>query len=323
MSKTPPSKIPPSKIPPSKTPPSKIAPSKTSPSKTPAPKIPWSKAVWPTAAAVAAALVLPGGAAFAAGSSKANAGSTSVGSGNQALLSLNLPADICGLAVAVLGSAEGSCQGGAVVQGASLSGGTSRTSTGAKRAKSVGADSVASGNKVSVPVNAPVNVCGVSIAILGSAQSGCQGGSAVIVKQTGPTGSGKPGGPGSPGWPGGPGGPGGPGWPGNPGGPSGLGGGHHGGHKGHKHHKRHEKHHTTTSTSHHGGTTTVTTQTKTPTSTPASPKTPGSTAVLSSSVLPTTGANLAGMVAVGLACLGLGTGVVVAGRRRRPAADES
>jgi LPXTG-motif cell wall-anchored protein len=278
---------------------------KTSPSKTPS-KTPWSKAVWPTAvagtAAVAAAFVLPGGAAFAA-SRSADVANTSVGSGNQALLSLNLPADICGLAIAVLGSAESSCEGGAMVQGVN-GGGTN--------GKNTDDTSVASGNKVSVPVNAPVTLCGVAIAILGPAQSGCQGGSNVIVKQAG--------------------GPGGPGWPGNPGGPSGPtepGGGHHGSsrhdrhdrhdrdHSHHAHHKRHEKHHTSTSTN--GGTTVI----RVTADPPEKSRPPALTAVLTSTLLPTTGANLAGMVAVGLACLGLGTGVVVAGRRRRSVPDET
>jgi hypothetical protein len=268
-------------------------------------KAPRSKKAWPVAAAgtaaVAAALILPSGAAFAATDPSGN---TSVGSGNQGLLSLNLPVDICGLAVAVLGTAESGCQGGAVAQGAQVSGGSgaSTNGTGANNT------SVASGNKVSVPVSAPVNVCGVSLAILGSAQSGCQGGSSVIVKPAPGGGSGKPGKPGKPGWPGNPGGPSGPTSP------------------GHHHHKHHHKHHkkshtttttttTTTSTSQQGGKsgTTSTTTTKTPTV----------TGVLASSVLPTTGANLAGLLAAALAFLGIGAGVVVTERRHRPARDDA
>jgi hypothetical protein len=283
-------------------------------SKTPRAKTAWAAGT----AAVAAALVLPGGAAFAAtDSSGHNAGNTSVGSGNQVGLSLNLPVDICGLAVAILGTAESGCQGGAVAQGARVNGGTSAGTSGTN----TGNTSVASGNKVSVPVNAPVNVCGVSIAVLGSAQSGCQGGSTVVVKPVGPvkprrpgTPPGTPGAP--PGWPGNPGGPwpGNPTWPGGPGWPSGPtspGGG--STHHRHHHHKRHEKHHTTTP---HQSTTTVTSSSTT------TPKPPASTTVLTSSVLPTTGANIAGLLAGALACLGIGAGVVVAERRHRTAPDE-
>jgi LPXTG-motif cell wall-anchored protein len=65
------------------------------------------------------------------------------------------------------------------------------------------------------------------------------------------------------------------------------------------------------------------TTTSTTTTGKATGKEPGSTAVLASGVLPTTGANVAGLLAGGLACLGLGGGVVVAGRRRRTAKDEN
>jgi len=37
--------------------------------------------------------------------------------------------------------------------------------------------------------------------------------------------------------------------------------------------------------------------------------------VLTSSLLPTTGANIAGLLAAALACLGLGAGMVIAQRR--------
>jgi LPXTG-motif cell wall-anchored protein len=59
------------------------------------------------------------------------------------------------------------------------------------------------------------------------------------------------------------------------------------------------------------------------TSKPTTPKPPASTAVLTSSLLPTTGANIAGLLVAALACLGLGGGVVVAGRRHRTTEDES
>jgi LPXTG-motif cell wall-anchored protein len=247
-------------------------------------------------------LVLPSGSAYAAAGSNSN--NKSVGSGNQVLLSLDIPADICGLAVAILGTAESGCQGGAGVQGAAIGG----SGTGAG-GTNTGNTSVASGNKVSVPVRAPISVCGVSIAILGSARSGCQGGTGVVVKPVTPSGPGAPGSPGTPGtpgWPGTPGSPGTPGWPGNPGGPSGpTWPGHH--HKHHQHHKCGETHHTTTS---HHGSTTVTSASST------TPKAPTATGVLASSVLPTTGANLAGLLAAALAFLGLGAGVIFVGRRR-------
>ena len=74
----------------------------------------WSAAAG--GAAVSAALALPGSVAYAnTNPPPLNAGDTSVAYGNQAQLSLNLPVDVCGLAIALLGSADAGCQGGATV----------------------------------------------------------------------------------------------------------------------------------------------------------------------------------------------------------------
>lgn len=40
---------------------------------------------------------------------------------------------------------------------------------------------IASGNNVQIPVSAPVNVCGVAVAILGFSDAGCQGGAASAI----------------------------------------------------------------------------------------------------------------------------------------------
>ncbi len=42
-----------------------------------------------------------------------------------------------------------------------------------------GHNDVLSGNTVSVPITAPINVCGNSVAALGQAVSGCKGGAGV------------------------------------------------------------------------------------------------------------------------------------------------
>jgi len=39
---------------------------------------------------------------------------------------------------------------------------------------------VGSGNTISLPINLPINICGVSIAILGGASSGYEGGATVV-----------------------------------------------------------------------------------------------------------------------------------------------
>ncbi len=43
-----------------------------------------------------------------------------------------------------------------------------------------GRTSILSGNKVGLPISAPINVCGVSIAILGFGDAGRQGGAGVF-----------------------------------------------------------------------------------------------------------------------------------------------
>jgi len=40
--------------------------------------------------------------------------------------------------------------------------------------------SLASGNDIQIPVNVPVNVCGVAVSLLGFSNAGCEGGAAVI-----------------------------------------------------------------------------------------------------------------------------------------------
>jgi hypothetical protein len=263
-----------------------------------------NKALFPMAVAstavAAAALAVPAGSAYAATSSPppaANQGNTSVGSGNQALISLNLPADICGLAVAVIGTAQSGCEGGAVAQTAPTGTGGSPSSPGS------GNISVGSGNKVSVPVTAPVDVCGVSVALLGNAKSGCQGGATV----TGAPPTHTP-------WP-----PSGPPVPApKPPTPP----------KHHWHHRWHHKHHVCTTGgggakgnggSHSGTSHTGTTQkSATLTSTGQADQTDQALGSL-----PTTGVNLAGILAGALGLLGTGAGILVAAARRRRASQAS
>ena len=76
--------------------------------------------MWPMAAAsaavVTAALALSGGLAYASTSPPpANIGNTSVASGNQVLVPMSLPLNMCGVSIAALGSARSGCTGGSVV----------------------------------------------------------------------------------------------------------------------------------------------------------------------------------------------------------------
>jgi len=136
------------------------------------------KARWISAAigtaVLTAGFVLPASAAFADGpSDNGNAGVLSLLSGNDVNAPVSAPIDVCGVAVALLGGANAGCEGGAAsntVIGDGASGGSHNGNAGIA--------AVGSGNTVNAPVSVPVNVCGVSGAVAGFANSGCKGGAA-------------------------------------------------------------------------------------------------------------------------------------------------
>jgi hypothetical protein len=291
-----------------------------------------SELKWPVAAAVAAMLTLSGGVAYAApGSHPAHTGNTSLLSGNRALLSLSVPVTVCGVALAALGTAEASCQGGADVRSTGVPG---------SLATNAGNTSAGSKNGVTAPISIPVNVCGVSVAIFGTAVSGCQGGASVTNLPAAPPSGDTHGNHGS----------------------SGCGkhscgkhdcgkhscgkrrggksGRHHGGkrgcaakhgkscgHSGGKHGRHHGGkpstpggHHGGSTTSHHGGSTTSTKkhQPTAPARTSAkyAPVTT-TTRSVASSLLPTTGADVVALLVGALGSLAVGTAALLTGRRRR------
>jgi hypothetical protein len=111
-----------------------------------------------------------GGAKAKTSGSRGNnttSGNRSLLGGNQINASVNAPVNVCGNAIAVFGSAQAGCAGGATVKDR-RPGGTNTTS---------GDQSLLGGNQVDAPVKAPVNVCGNAVAALGEAAAGCQGGS--------------------------------------------------------------------------------------------------------------------------------------------------
>jgi hypothetical protein len=126
--------------------------------------------VWLKGSVKAAALTV---AFTASGAGVALAGTTSgnnsILGGNQINVPIAIPVNVCGNAIAVLGQAFGMCEGGASAGsgGSSGSGGGSSTS---------GNHSVGGGNQITIPISVPIDVCGNSVAGLGRANSGCQGG---------------------------------------------------------------------------------------------------------------------------------------------------
>jgi hypothetical protein len=94
--------------------------------------------------------------------------------GNNVYVPVQVPINLCGTAIGVIGGAVAGCEGGAATESAHLTENTAAESTG-----------VLNGNNVYVPVQIPINVCGNAIGLLGGAAAGCQGGAA-----TDPAGSG-------------------------------------------------------------------------------------------------------------------------------------
>ncbi len=119
-----------------------------------------------TAAGTESAHVLEAG-------SMTSVGNSGVGSGNQASTTLQLPIDVCGNAIGVVGNAQASCVGGANASTGGGGGGTTMNS---------GFNSgIASGNQVTSLVQVPINVCGNAIGLFGNAQASCFGGSSATT----------------------------------------------------------------------------------------------------------------------------------------------
>src|SRR5712664_3923796 len=117
------------------------------------------------AAMIAATFALPGaGVAYAsANGDVAGDGNASLLSGNSVSVPISAPVNLCGVSLAVLGLSNSTCAGGASTQASDPAGGSNGNVAGN------GNVGIGSGNTVSVPISAPVNVCGVSGAVGGAA----------------------------------------------------------------------------------------------------------------------------------------------------------
>ena len=85
-------------------------------------------------------------------------------SGNQLLAPIQAPINACGNALAVGGASDAGCEGGADADYSGAGDLTSQDNVG-----------LGNGNQLFAPIQAPVNVCGNAIAILGSASASCEG----------------------------------------------------------------------------------------------------------------------------------------------------
>ncbi|HIY39979.1 MAG TPA: chaplin [Candidatus Nocardiopsis merdipullorum] len=89
-------------------------------------------------------------------------GSDGVASGNQIVVPVDIEADLCGNSLAALGISSAECtQVSEVLYQAS------------GHAETDGSGGVASGNQIAVPVDAAIDICGNSVAILGSSTAKC------------------------------------------------------------------------------------------------------------------------------------------------------
>ncbi|MFE1170654.1 chaplin family protein [Nocardiopsis sp. NPDC058789] len=95
-------------------------------------------------------------------------GSGGVASGNQITVPVDTAIEICGNSIAVLGASSAQCT--TIINFIHASPDNEGASTGPATSGSGG---VASGNQVSVPVNAAVDICGNAVSVLGIAEASC------------------------------------------------------------------------------------------------------------------------------------------------------
>ncbi|MFD6949675.1 hypothetical protein A6A08_01535 [Nocardiopsis sp. TSRI0078] len=122
-----------------------------------------------------AALVTAGLLATTGGISYADtvtSGNGSLGGGNQLVLDGDVPINLCGNAIAVLGLAGANCTDGDAV--------VSERGHGDSDVATSGNGSVLGGNQAVVDGDVPVNVCGNSVSAVGAAGANCTDGDAVV-----------------------------------------------------------------------------------------------------------------------------------------------
>ncbi|MBV1853260.1 chaplin [Catellatospora tritici] len=121
---------------------------------------------------LSAGILLMGTSAAHAADNWNSSFNSGIGSGNQIKLPIQAPINICGIAIGILGDATASCTGGAEAQYPADALATNWNSQ--------GNSGILSGNQVFVPVQAPINACGVGVGVLGDASAFCQGGSSAV-----------------------------------------------------------------------------------------------------------------------------------------------
>jgi hypothetical protein len=134
------------------------------------------------AALVAAMFALPGaGVAYASdnGNTTGN-GNISILSGNTITAPISAPVNVCGVSGAVGGFANSGCKGGSNSTISNVGNGSDNGNTTGNFNIPIG-----SGNTITAPVSAPINLCGISLALLGFSNAGCVGGANSTISGVG------------------------------------------------------------------------------------------------------------------------------------------
>ncbi|WP_158630392.1 chaplin family protein [Glycomyces terrestris] len=121
--------------------------------------------------AVGAVLVAGAGTAHATGPDTTSQDNVGAVSGNQVVAPIQVPVNICGVAAAVLGTADAGCEGGSEADFDGAGNLTSQNNTG-----------LGNGNQAFAPIQAPVDVSGIAAAVGGHAWAGSDGGSTATVE---------------------------------------------------------------------------------------------------------------------------------------------
>jgi hypothetical protein len=127
------------------------------------------------AGALTAGAVMATGTAAYADSTLISAGNTGILNGTQVFAPIQAPINLCGVAGSVLGTATAGCEGGSTaIQGLQD-----------VKMLSAGNTGILNGTQVYVPIQAPINICGIAVGVLGKAAAGCEGGSEAIIGKPG------------------------------------------------------------------------------------------------------------------------------------------
>ncbi|MEU6860455.1 chaplin family protein [Glycomyces sp. NPDC046736] len=124
--------------------------------------------------AAGAVLVAGAGTAHAWGPDVTTQDQVGALSGNQVVAPIQAPINICGVAAAVLGTADAGCEGGSSADFAGAGDLTTQDNVG-----------LANGNQVYAPVQVPVDVSGIAAAVGGTSGAWSDGGSDAVITESG------------------------------------------------------------------------------------------------------------------------------------------